>query len=83
MVHSGEKKPNSPMVTSLVLLSQHKLLLVDYYNRMLNFLEIESNCITHKLETTGQPWDATAWQDDYAAITIPDEHKIMVVSINS
>ena len=82
MVHSGEKKPNSPMITSLVLLSQHKLLLVDYYNRMLKLLEVESNCITHKLETTGQPWDATALPDDHAAITIPNEHKIMVVSIN-
>ena len=67
-------------ITGLTLLQPNTLLAVDYNNSSLKSVDTTNNTVTSKLSFIGTPWDITLLPGDQAAVTIPDQKQIQVIS---
>ena len=69
-----------PRITGMAIVSLDKLIVTDYYNRKVQIINTSNQRIISSLNTTTQPWDVTLIAPDKAAVTIPAERKITVIS---
>ena len=74
----GDKK--QPCISGLTFLHPDTLLAVDCTNNTLKAVSTTTNSITSQLPLTSRPWDITLLQGDQAAVTLPREKKIQLIS---
>ena len=74
----GDK--TDPFITGLTLLHPNTLITIDYWNSALKTVDTTSNVVKSQLTFTGNPWDITLLPVDQAAVTIPEEKEIQIIS---
>ncbi|XP_052778865.1 uncharacterized protein LOC128216347 [Mya arenaria] len=67
-------------LTSVALLSVDKLLLVDRYNYSLKLVDTNNNKVVSQVKLSSEPWGMCLLPGDRAAVTLPMEGKIQLVS---
>lgn len=74
-------QPNESVVdiTGMCMVSVRKLLTADNYSRSLKLVDICNHNLT-TLRLTSEPWDVTCLPENQAAVTLPNENKIQIVS---
>jgi len=68
------------LITSVVLLSDDKLLVTDYANAVIKAFELSTNRLVAELSLPGKPWNACVIPNNHVAITLPENQTIQTVS---
>ena len=70
----------TPWITGLVFLPPTTLIAIYRDNSALKTVDTTSNVVKSQLTFTGNPWDITLLPVDQAAVTIPEEKEIQIIS---
>ncbi|XP_060554335.1 uncharacterized protein LOC132715361 [Ruditapes philippinarum] len=87
--HQGEicvktsKDKCSYWITGMTLLTPDLLIITDRDNKAVKMVDISRQCVSDQLQLDNMPWDITTVTSTELAVTLPNKHTILLISVSS
>lgn len=70
---------DDPWPTRIALLTIDRLVMTDCSNASVKLVDVDQHTILDQLKVDGKPWGACRLSESKAAVTLPDEHRIIIL----